>query len=102
MELAQQKVNKIGKKNHSHKSTWIAMLSCIFGMSVEKANAVVEHWNTVEDFKQFISVTNTCDCIKELQDILVTNSQTRKQRKLGPTMANRIYDVFCVNIVNKE
>jgi ERCC4-type nuclease len=40
-ELARQKINKIGKKTHSIRSTWMAMLSCLYGMSVEKADAVI-------------------------------------------------------------
>lgn len=96
-ELAKQKVNKIGKKSHNLDSTWIAMMSCIYGMSVEKADTIVRYFKTIDEFKNKLHNTDRKALIKELTEIVITESP--KKRKLGQVLASRIVDVFCLNIV---
>lgn len=98
LELAHQKSNKVGKKEHSLKSTWIAMLSCIYGMSVHKANSILSHWNSLDDWKQCLTNHSEKECIQILRQVPMLN----QKRKLGPILAKRIYDVFCFNIVKTE
>lgn len=96
-ELAQQKVNKIGKKSHNLESTWIAMMSCIYGMSVDKAEAIIRHFKSVNELKQQFGQIERGELVKILKDIVVVESP--KKRKLGQVLANRVVDVFCLNIV---
>lgn len=88
VELAQQKVQKIGQKTHSVRATWMAMLSCIFGMSVSKAEAVVSHWENVNDLIVWIRNSEPDEAVKELQDISLG------KRKLGKVLASRIVSMF--------
>ena len=100
IELAQQKVNQTGKKQHSLSGTWIAMLSCMYGMSIEKATAIISHFKKPENFIQKLRAGTEKELIQELQSIVV--KRVPKQRKLGKVLAKRLVDVFCVNIVKEQ
>lgn len=97
LELAQQKVCKLGKKNHSKASTWIAMLSCIYGMSVSKAQAIIESWQSPDEFIQWLRETSEDEAIKHLQALQIPVSgagNKTKTRKLGSVLSQRIVSMF--------
>lgn len=91
--LAEQKKVKVkvGKKNHSDISTWIAMLSCLYGMSTQKATAVVE-WKYGTELLEWLSSVSQKEAIATLSTIQVTSGQ--KKRNLGKVLAQRITSIF--------
>jgi len=91
IELAKQKVHTIGKKNHSFISTWIAMLSCIYGMSITKATAIVE-WKPGSQFLSWITSVSKQEAIAALSSIQVKSGE--KTRKIGKALAARITSIF--------
>ena len=102
IELATQKVSKIGKKEHSLYSTWIAMLSCIYGMSVQKSKAIIEDWETPEHFVRWITdkLVEKKNKLERLSKIVLKD--TKNKRKLGKVLSNRILNHFCMDNIVKE
>ena len=93
-ELAQQKICKLGKKQHSKLSTWIAMLSCIYGMSVVKATAIMGDWDNPDSFVQWLRETSETDAVKHLSSIKLPAQTNGKMRKLGNVLAKRVVSMF--------
>jgi hypothetical protein len=76
-ELAQQKVAKIGKKQHTKLSTWIAMLSCIYGMSVDKAKCIITSWESPDKFVSWLRSTEEKEAEKHLTGIKITTGTNK-------------------------
>lgn len=94
VELAQQKVSKLGKKTHSKLSTWIAMLSCIYGMSVYKAETIMKQWSSPDEFIKWLRTSDEKDAVKRLQTIKIIIPKSKKERNLGAVLAKRIVSMF--------
>lgn len=102
IELASQKVSKIGKKDHSLYSTWVAMLSCIYGMSVQKAKFILDNWENPGSFIGWLTNITILkkDKIDRLSKIVLTD--TKNKRKLGKVLSTRIVNHFCMDNIVKE
>lgn len=99
VELAQQKVQKSGKKEHSKQATWLSMMSCIYGMSVAKSKKILESWETPEEWVEWLHSVepDSKDGIKRLSSIKIT-----EKRCLGKVLASRLLTTFCSKHIVKK